>query len=101
MRLHRAETRTRLAPRRASGDVAWTADTAEDGHPLLDRQARFLAQGLGITPARARLIAGLAFNHGERAMNVLAPLAPKLGRLIRLFGSDRDGEVLGTVRTAE
>jgi len=31
----------------------------------------------------------------------LAPLAPKLGKLIRLFGSDRDGEVLGAVRAAE
>lgn len=34
-------------------------------------------------------------------MTALAPLAPRLGKLIRLFGSDRDGEVLGAVRAAD
>jgi hypothetical protein len=34
-------------------------------------------------------------------MTALAPLSPKLSKLIRLFGSDRDGEALGAVRAAE
>ena len=34
-------------------------------------------------------------------MSALAPLSPKLGKLIRLFGSDQEGEVLGAVRAAE
>src|SRR5689334_9843623 len=34
-------------------------------------------------------------------MTGLAPHAPKLGKLIRLFGSDQDGEVLASVRAAE
>ena len=33
-------------------------------------------------------------------MNAITPVA-KLGKLIRLFGSDQDGEVLGAVRAAD
>ena len=34
-------------------------------------------------------------------MSALAPLGPKFGKLVRLFGSDQEGEVLGAVRAAE
>src|SRR3954452_19973469 len=34
-------------------------------------------------------------------MSALVPLGPKLGKLIRLFGSDHEGEVVGAVRAAE
>ena len=30
--------------------------------------------------------------------NVLAPVADKLGKLLRLLSSDRDGELVGTAR---
>jgi uncharacterized NAD(P)/FAD-binding protein YdhS len=34
-------------------------------------------------------------------MTPLAPLAPKISPLTRLFGSDQDGEVLGAVRAVD
>ena len=67
MRLQR-ETRGAGGRSRASECVAWTADTSEDALPLLERQARHLAQRLGLTLDRARLLAGLAFaKTGRRA----------------------------------
>ena len=66
MRLHK-ETRAGLAPRRASECVAWTADTSEDSGTPLPLQAAWLARKFGLTPARARILASIAFANGRPA----------------------------------
>lgn len=66
--LQNEETRRRLAPRRAPGNVfVGTNDNPEFTPPLLSIQAAWLSRKLGLTADRARLLAGLAFeevHHG-------------------------------------
>lgn len=53
---------TRRCERRASGNVfVGTNDNPEFTPPLLSIQAAWLSRKLGLTPDRARLLAGLAF----------------------------------------
>lgn len=64
MRLQKVEA-GRAVGREPAPGACLAADAPENASPLLDRQAKWLASRLGLTLERARLLVGLAFDHGR------------------------------------
>ncbi len=62
----KSEERSRLGPRRSSECVCVAADSSEITPPHVRIQVRRIAGRFGVSIARARLLAELAFSHGRR-----------------------------------
>jgi hypothetical protein len=60
------EARSHGQVQRAPEDVVWLTDTLENAPDLPSRQARWLANRLGLTAERARVLAGIVFGGPAR-----------------------------------